>query len=299
MKRRKTRTKFEQLRSTLASNIEKRRILELLGAGNHPARIAQILGAKHRSNIHYWVKKFEKNGLIELAKKDVINIYRLTLLGKKILMRSDGGRGRVVALEDYPVKYEILEGEKVGVDWEKLGRPRNWVKLGFKIGGVRVVKTSRSIIIHPGRVEGFDPYELLYLSGRICDRVAGWLEDHLGMKLGRGEPIRRPGFQVKDAFGKFIADYMTVKNDVGSIDASPPSREGHLDIWSPEYAKEYLLLPARLRSIERIVSEYGEHLRTHTRVMKKLDKILSKLEKILVPSEMKPVEEKRRVPWEI
>ena len=111
-----------------------------------------------------------------------------------------------------------------------MGSPRNWEKLGFDIGNIKIVKTSRSIIVHPGRIEGFDPYELVYESRQVCDRVAAWLEqDPRCMRLGRGVPVRRPGFQVKDAFGKFVAEYMTVKNDVGSIDASPPSRGGHLE----------------------------------------------------------------------
>jgi len=277
---------FEQGSLTLRD--KQRKILNLLGAGNYPARVAKILGM-NRSAIHYWKEKFLKHGLIELAHKDIITIYRLTPLGSKILTGSEEKR-RVVALEDYPVKYEILELEKKVVDWEKLGKPRNWVKLGFKVGGIRVVRTSKSVIIHPGRIEGFEPYELLYLSRNICDRVANWLESHLGMKLGRGIPVRRPGFQIKDPFGRFIAEYMTVENDVGSIDASPPTKEGHLDIWSPEYAKEYLLVPAKLRILENRLETINREIQdlksglttmmqTWTLIGNRLLDILTKLEK--------------------
>ena len=55
----------------------------------------------------------------------------------------------------------------------RLGRPRNWEKLGVKIGNVRVVRTSKSIIVHPGRLRGFDVDELLMLSGRIV-RESEW-----------------------------------------------------------------------------------------------------------------------------
>ena len=67
----------------------------------------------------------------------------------------------------HAVKFEVLEWEKVPLDWKRLGRPRNWEKLGVRIGNVRVVWTSKSIIIHPGRLRGFDVDESLMLSGRI------------------------------------------------------------------------------------------------------------------------------------
>jgi len=281
------RTKFEHSRSTLTTR--QYRILSLLGAGNYPAKVAKILGI-HRSAVHYWVKKFLKLGYIELQCKDVVKFYRLTPLGSKILTGSEGVRARVVALEDYPVKFEVLEDVKKRVDWVRLGRPRNWVKLGFRVGGVRVVKTSKSVIVHPGRIEGFDPYELIYLSRRVCDRVAAWLESHLGMKLGRGVPVRRPGFQVKDPFGKFVAEYVTVANDVGSVDASPPSKEGHVDIWGPEYTKDYLLMPAKFSLLQNEVRKMNSELQdlkaglttilqTWNMVGNKLLELLNRLEK--------------------
>lgn len=61
----------------------------------------------------------------------------------------------VVGLEDYAVKFAVVEGEKCRIDWRKLGSPRNWVKLGVRIGGVRVVRTSRHVIIHPGVPSSF------------------------------------------------------------------------------------------------------------------------------------------------
>ena len=58
----------------------------------------------------------------------------------------------VHVLEDHAIKFLILKEEDKHhpIDWKKLGSPNNWVKLGIKLGNVRVVKTSRHIIIHPG-----------------------------------------------------------------------------------------------------------------------------------------------------
>ena len=225
------------------------RVLELLGAGNTASQTARTLGIG-RSSVSYWVKKLLKMGLIQIQVKDVVKIYRLTYQGSKILTRSERG-SRVVVLEDYPIKYEVFEDEKVPVDWVKLGRPRNWEKLGFKIGGVRVIKTSRSVIVHPGQIRGDDPYELLYLSGRLCDRVAGYLESSLGMRLGPGEPIRKPIFQIYDGLassGKFHAVKVP---GVGGEDNSPPSLEPHHEFEGPEETADFLLMPKRLKKLER------------------------------------------------
>jgi hypothetical protein len=79
------------------------------------------------------------------------------------------------------------------LNWKRLGRPRNWEKLGVRIGNVRVVRTSKSIIIHPGRLRGFDVDKLLMLSGRIVERVRMVLENRFGLILSDdGVPIHQP-----------------------------------------------------------------------------------------------------------
>lgn len=224
-----------------------REVLELLGTGNPPSRVADALGVS-RSAVTYWIKKLLKHGYIRLQTRDVYKFFALTYLGSRVLTGSEEAR-RTIVLEDYPIKYALVEGEKVGVSWQKLGAPRNWVKLGFKVGKVRVVKTSRSIIVHPGRLRGFDPYRLVYVVGRECGRVAGWLQGHLGMVLGPGEPVKRPTFQVYDPVAEELTKYYSFKDDVGGADRSPPSRRGHWEM-GPEVAKDYLMSFARLRQIQ-------------------------------------------------
>lgn len=81
------------------------------------------------------------------------------------------------------MKFALEEWENIPLNWKSLGRPRNWEKLGVKIGNVRLVRTSKSIIIHPGRLRGFDIDELLMLSGRIVKRVKMVLENRFGLLL--------------------------------------------------------------------------------------------------------------------
>jgi len=234
-----------------------REILELLGAGNPPSKVAAAIGIA-KSTMTYWIKKLTKHGLIRLQVHDVYKIFDLTYLGLKILTGSEDGR-RTVVLEDYPIKYALVEGEKGNVSWEKLGNPRNWVKLGFKIGGIRVVKTSKSIIIHPGRLKGWDPYRLVYVAGRECGRAASWLQNHLGMVLGPGEPMKRPTFQVYDPVGEEVTKYCSFKCDMGGVDRSPPSRRGHWEM-GPEVARDYLLSFSRLREVQNRLDRVDEQL---------------------------------------
>jgi DNA-binding transcriptional ArsR family regulator len=247
---------FKLVNQTLTPHA--REILELLAAGNPPSRVAEAVG-RHRSTITYWIKKFKKLGYIKLQTRDVYKIFRLTYHGLKILTGSERG-GRVVVLEDYPVKYALVEGEKRAVSWEKLGEPRNWTKLGFKIGNIRVVKTSRSVIVHPGQLKGWDPYRLVYLAGRECSRVSSWLQSHLGMVLGPGEPIKRPTFQVYDPVAEEVTKYYSFKSDVGGADRSPPCRRGHWEM-GPEVARDYLLSFSRLHEIQNRLDRIDKHLR--------------------------------------
>jgi hypothetical protein len=157
-------------------------ILKLLGAGNPASRVAWVVGCS-RSNVCYWKNKFLNMGAIKLQVRDVVQIFSLTVYGSKVLTRGEGYFPEVCCLEDYAIKFEVKEWERLPLNWKRLGRPRNWEKLGVKIGNIRVVRTSKSVIIHPGRLRGFDVDELLMLSGRIVERVRMVLENRFGLIL--------------------------------------------------------------------------------------------------------------------
>jgi hypothetical protein len=78
-------------------------------------------------------------------------------------------------VKNYAIKFVVLRPEQRRsdgsscIDWRKLGDPRNWEKLDVKIGGVRVVRTPRHVIIHPGKVRVFDLNELKVRIGRIIE----------------------------------------------------------------------------------------------------------------------------------
>jgi hypothetical protein len=87
-------------------------ILKLLGAGNAAINVAKVVGCS-RSNVCYWKNKFLNMGAIKLQVHDVVQIYKLTLYGSKVLTRGEGYFPEVCCLEDYAIKFEVKEWEKV------------------------------------------------------------------------------------------------------------------------------------------------------------------------------------------
>lgn len=242
-------------------SVKARRILKLLGAGNCARDVALAVPCS-KSTVNYWKDKFLAAGALRLVVKDVFKQYALTPLGSKILTTGEGGVApEVCCLEDYAVKFEVYDWGMVDrLDWRRLGRPRNWEKLGVKIGNVRVVRTSKSVIVHPGRLRGFDVDELLMLSGRIVERVRVVLENRFGMVLSDvGVPLHEPvtRFYSEEA-GELVKFGTTVVEGVGSIDNSPPERVPHEEYVGKDLAKARLLMPLKLSRLEQRVGDVEE-----------------------------------------
>src|SRR3990170_208186 len=142
--------------------------IELLGFSQRGLRILRVLGTPDctasdaakvvgcsKSLVSHWKDHALKVGVLRLLTDGIVKYYELTPFGAKILASSknlttgepDCAVGTVHVLEDHAVKFEILkeEDKRHPIDWRKLGEPRNWVKLGFKLGNVRVGKTPRHI----------------------------------------------------------------------------------------------------------------------------------------------------------
>jgi hypothetical protein len=228
-------------------------ILKLLGAGNCARDVAEAVSCS-KSTVSYWKDRFVGAGALRLVVKDVFKEYALTSYGSKILTTGESGiPPEVCCLEDYAVKFGVSDwGNADRLDWRRLGRPRNWEKLGVKIGNVRVVRTSKSVIIHPGRLRGFDVDELLMFSGRIVERVKGVLEGYFGLVLDEpGVPLHEPitRFYSEEA-GELVKLGTTVVEGVGSIDNSPPERVPHEEYVGKDLAKARLFMPLRLKCLE-------------------------------------------------
>lgn len=216
-------------------------ILNVLGAGG-VAGNAMALAGVCKSDVSHWVKRFLAYGALILKESQdpktlglpknchhtgpgVPRYYELTNYGSKLLAGSEEHNRLYVVFEDMPAKFRVLQWEPVGsIDWEKLGRPNNWQQLGFRVTGVCVVKTSKSVIIHPGPLHGFDVDQLEVESGRIVERVRGILEVKFKLQLDPNcEFCHGPMWQVfRPEAKQWIKEGGTVKAPgYGSLDASP------------------------------------------------------------------------------
>ena len=256
------------------------KILRVLGADGTASEAAKMVPCS-KSLVNYWKNKLVSMGALRLQTDGIVKYYGLTPFGSKILTGSERKDGdvEVVVLEDHAVKFMVLRRECVRLDWERLGSPRNWVKLGVKVGDVRVVLNGGlrpSVVIHPGRLRGFDVDELEVDAGRIVERVKAVLELKFGMQLSdQGVALHKPVFRFYSEEAKMLVKAGTVSVEgVGSIDCSPPDHVPHEEYVGKERGKARLLLPDSIKRLESKVDLLNE---TNVRVLAALDRLLWKL----------------------
>jgi hypothetical protein len=257
------------------------KILKVLGADGTASEAAKMVPCS-KSLVNYWKNKLINMGALRLQTDGIVKYYGLTPFGSKILTGSEHRDDdvEVVLLEDHAVKFEVFKRESVRLDWERLGAPRNWVKLGVRLGDCRVVKTSHSVIIHPGKLRGFDVDELEVDAGRVVERVKAILEGKFGMVLSDvGVPLHKPvyRFYSEEAREDVRHGTVTVAGPNGvqsSVDCSPPEHVPHEEYHGKERARARQLLPDSVRRLESKVDLLNE---TNGRVLAVLDRLLGKL----------------------
>lgn len=216
-------------------------ILSILGAGGVAGNAMAVTGVC-KSGVSHWVKRFLEHGALILKQSQdpktlglsklyqrtgpgLPHYYELTKYGSILLAGSEECKRLPVVFEDHPVKFPVLKWEATGsIDWEKLGDPRNWQQCGFRVTGVRVVKTSRNVIIHPGPLMGFDVDQLEVDSGRIVERVRYILEVKYKMQLSDDcEFCHGPMWQVfRPEAREWVKQGGSVRTPgYGNLDASP------------------------------------------------------------------------------
>lgn len=222
-----------------------KKILAILGADGVASEAVRTVGCV-KSNVTYWKNRFLKGGALTLRCDGVIKYYNLTPYGSKLLMGSDGVVRLPILLEDRPIKYKVACREQSLIDWRKLGDPKNWRKMGVKIGEVRVILNDRlgsnhdeaNIIIHPGQMKGFSSKEVFENSVRVVERTRNILEIKFGMVLDSfGEVVGTPRYHVyRPECHQWIEAGCVEIDGVGGLDASPThdkqdplSKQPHLE----------------------------------------------------------------------
>ena len=223
-------------------------ILGVLGADGVASEAVRVAGCC-KSNVTYWKNKFLKADALRLKVDGIVKYYELTAYGSKLLTGSDNHPRLPVLLEDHAVKFKVLQRERVPLDWRKLGEPRNWVKLGVRLGKVRVVLNlglEPTVIIHPGQMKGFNVDELEMDAARVVERVRLVLEERFGMVLSDvGEPLRKPRFRIyRPECHAWIESGSVEVNSDRALDASPThdkqdvlSGRPHLEYASKRHAR--------------------------------------------------------------
>ena len=201
------------------------KILAVLGADGVASEAVRIAGCA-KSTVSYWKDRFLKAGALRLRVDGIVKYYELTPYGSKLLTGSEGELRLPVLFEDHALKFEVLRRERCKIDWEKLGEPRNWVKLGVKLGEVRVelnLGLEPSVVIHPGQIKGFNVDELEMEAARIVERTRVVLEQKFGMQLSEaGVPLHKPRWRVyRPECHEWILPGTVEVEGVGALDHSP------------------------------------------------------------------------------
>jgi len=298
-------SKFERTTSTLTPQFRSHslpliiRIMRMLDDGYYPARIAGLLG-KTRSHIHYYIKKLEKAAFIEKQEslktikkglyvrksRGALTLYHITQAGTNFIAGIErGALGRVVRLHNCYFKYPILRGAVKLIDWRKV-ELNNWTQLiGLELG-LKVRKNPKSVEVIAPVVEGRNPYRLLLEAKEQADVLAGHLEQKFGMVLGRGKLSRKTHFGIYDPVANELTKYMEFSGARGKMDQS--ETYGELDLFSPEAAEEYLVMPAKISHLESDISDvkasmqiFGAGMREHMKLIANVEKLVVELREVV------------------
>jgi len=234
-------------------------ILKLIENKEYPSKIARLLG-KSKQTINYYIRRLRDEGYIRREVRDAIVFYELTDLGKNFLEWLEGSSFSFgfVRLERVVFRYPVLGGLDVnGLDrfigngW-RVNRLRNWVQLHGRVFNVFVrlnLSGKPSLEVYCEPIEGKNPFELYYYARVEADYVARCVERDYGLKLGVPEESSRPEWAVFDPVANKFTENFNLKTSDAKMDRSPPRRLGEIEWFNPEAAKEYLLMPLRVKEL--------------------------------------------------
>ena len=250
-----------------------------------------------KSNVSYWKDRFIKAGALRLKVDGIVKYYELTPYGSKLLTGSDGELRLPVVFEDHALKFVVLRRERCRVDWEKLGEPRNWRKLGVLIGDVRVelnLGSEPSVVIHPGQVKGFNVDELEMEAARIVERTRVVLEQKFGMQLSEiGTPLHKPRWRIyRPECHEWISAGTVEVEEVGALDHSPThdrkdplSGRPHLEYSDKRLAARAAEFPVAHDSSKRLAVSAVEFPLVLANLEAKLDALYGQFERLTAANE--------------
>ena len=272
------------------------KILAVLGADGVASEAVRIANCV-KSNVSYWKDRFLKAGALQLKVDGIVKYYELTPYGSKLLTGSDGEMRLPVVFEDHALKFVVLRRERYRVDWQKLGEPRNWRKLGVSIGAVRVelnLGLEPTVVIHPGQVKGFNVDELEMEAARIVERTKVVLEQKFGMQLSEnGVPLHIPRWRIyRPECHEWISAGTVEVEGVGALDHSPThdkkdplSGKPHLEYSDKRLAARAADFPVAHDSGKRLAVSAVEFPMILANLEAKLDALYGQFERLAAANE--------------
>jgi hypothetical protein len=272
-------------------------LLKLLGEGMTQSEVTKRLKLS-KQLVSYWTLNAVDDGLLEVEETNKIarnhmsseatqgkpKTYRMTALCQKFLTESENGYRQPFTLEDYALKFPLI-ADRSSLDWKKVGKPRNWVKLGIRFGSVFVEKClglRPSVTIHSGQLAGFDSEELFVEAGQIIAMVRVILIDK-GVQLGDvGTRVRDPNVKLFTPEASELHEkFGNLNTQDGTIDASPPEKIPHVE-RSREQQRDYLAMASRIKRIEERSQLSAEQDQRNER---RLERIEATQERICIAQE--------------
>jgi hypothetical protein len=272
------------------------KILAVLGADGVASEAVRIADCV-KSNVTYWKNRFIQAGALRLRQDGIVKYYELTPYGSKLLTGSDGETRLPILFEDHAQKFRILQREQVLVNWEKLGEPRNWRKMGVRIGEVRVelnLGLEPTLVIHPGQIKGFNVDELEIESARIVERTRVVLEQKLGIILSEiGTALHSPRWRVyRPECNEWILAGTVEVEGVGALDHSPThdkqdvlSGKPHLEYSDKRLAARAAEFPVAHASGKRLAVSAVEFPLVLANLEAKLDALYGQFERLVASNE--------------
>jgi DNA-binding MarR family transcriptional regulator len=236
-------------------------ILKRVEVGDYPSKIARLYGWS-KQHVFYYLKKLEKAGLVRRKVRSSAVFYELTGRGQKVLTSCEGivYSSGVYRLHKCQVLFPIVrEGFYPADDFRKVEMV-NWTALLGLIHGVAVRKTSRHWIVHVETLYGRSPGELFGLAKNLADRVARALMSKYSVLLGEGQIGKGYELAIDDPVAKLLSRYFTISTPKRKMDHSPGELEGEIDHLTKDAAIEYLLMPERMKKLERQILDLSSQV---------------------------------------
>lgn len=95
------------------------------------------------------------------------------------------------------------------------------------------------------------------------------------MRLGEGKLSRKSHFGVYDPVAALVSKHWELTDDVGKVDRS--EGYGEIDWFSPEAAKDYLLMPGYLRQLLEVQQTFATAMDQHMALIQELRDLVKAL----------------------